>query len=117
MKLSAKANTVNEQSDSIVVSFSSEWHPLLLGKKFGAVLRKRIPRTVHPRLLYFHINAPVSAICGRAEIESIREISFSQATALSKELALTPSEIATYLAGQVSVGCYKVSKIEFARSP
>jgi predicted transcriptional regulator len=117
MNLSARANTVEEQSDSIVVSFSAEWYPLFLGRKFKAILRKRIPRTVHPRLLYFHINAPVSAICGRAKIESMREISFSQATALSNELALAPAEITTYLADQASVGCYKVSQLEFAQSP
>ncbi|MCL4785387.1 MAG: hypothetical protein KJ070_01135 [Verrucomicrobia bacterium] len=107
----AKATTPEEQSDGIVVSFAAEWHQPLLGKKFTAVIRKRVPKTVKSRWLYFHINAPVCAICGRAEICSIDDIDLKEAQLLSKELALQPAEITAYFGGDKTVGCYRLGHI------
>ncbi len=79
----AKASDVEEQSDGIVVSFGSEWYQPLCQRKFRAVIRKRIPKTLKPAWLYFHVNAPVSAICARAQIRAVRELKLDEANVLS----------------------------------
>jgi hypothetical protein len=114
-RISAKANSVEDQSDGIVVSFGAEWHqPLLLGK-FKAVIRKRVPKTVNPTWLYFHINAPVSAICARAEILAIRQLTPAQARAKANAIALGPAAVDANTAGDSRIGCYELGKITLAR--
>lgn len=103
------------QSDSIVVSFASTWQQPLVKGAFKAVIRKRIPKTLKPKWLYFHINSPVAAICGRAEIQSFCELTIAQAKAISTELALSPTEIDTYAGGSQFIGCYKLGRIELAQ--
>src|SRR4029077_7202705 len=102
--------------DGIVVSFGSEWHEALLKKRFKAVIRKRIPKTVQPRWLYFHINAPVSAACARAEICTIEDITRTQATSLRRDLALSEAEITAYLGSSSTIGCYKLGAIFLAKN-
>jgi hypothetical protein len=87
---------------------------LVLGK-FKAVIRKRVPKTVSPTWLYFHINAPVSAICARAEILAIRELTPAQARAKANDIALCPAAVDAYTAGDPRIGCYELGKITLAR--
>ena len=77
--LLAKATSVEEQSDSVVVSFGAEWHEPLLRERFTAVIRKRVPKSLDAKWLYFHVNAPISAIAARAEIRAIKEMPSQQA--------------------------------------
>ena len=113
--LPAKATTSDDQSDGIVVSFSSEWHQRLLDGKVRAVIRKRIPKTIEAKWLYFHVNSPVSAICGRARIQSVFEVSQSQACAISGDLMLTATDIANYFGTDKKVGCYKLMHTALAK--
>lgn len=109
----AKATTVDDQSDAIVVSFGAKWHQPLLESKFNAVIRKRIPKTFTPKWLYFHINSPVSALCARARIIAIRLLTPTQARAKSKDLALSAAAVDAYAGGD-SVGCYELDHITLA---
>ena len=61
-RVPAKAINTADQSDGIVVSFGADWHERLLEGRFTAVIRKRVPKTVTPKWLYFHINSPVKRI-------------------------------------------------------
>lgn len=115
--LVAKATNLEEQSDSVVVSFGAEWHEPLLARRFSSVIRKRVPKTLHPQWLYFHINAPISAISGRAAIIAIKEVTLPQAVKLTKELALPVADIEKYFAGDRSVGCYELGTIHFPMKP
>ena len=117
VRLPAKATSAENQSDAIVVSFASEWYTLLLNKKFRAVIRKRIPKTMKAKWLYFHVNAPISAICARAEIRSVRECTCSQAKALARHIALSPLEIAAYVGSDAKVGCYHLRLIDLLKRP
>ncbi len=115
--LSAKARTVAEQSDAIVVSFAAHWRKPLLQQSFNAVIRKRIPRTLLPKWLYFHINSPISAICARAQIESCQEISIEAACMVSGNLALSEDEVRAYADGSPTIGCYRLKTIARAAHP
>lgn len=108
----AKATTPAEQSDSIVVSFGAEWHQHLLSKAFSVVIRKRIPKNSSFDWLYFHINSPISAICGRAKIIKILTVTEKEAIALAKQIQLSPAEIKSYIGGDSNIGCYKLGAFE-----
>ncbi|MFN8703331.1 MAG: hypothetical protein ACK5X0_14570 [Rhodospirillales bacterium] len=108
----AKALDGADRSDSIIVSFDSEWHSKLHESNFSVIIRKRTPAIARPKFLYFHINAPVSKICGRAEIFSIRDIDGKRAVELSKEIGIHPSSILKYVGSNKSVGAYFIGKIE-----
>ena len=115
--IAAKADSVETTSNAIIVSFHADWHKPLLNKKFSAVIRKRIPRTSVPEWLYFHVNAPVSAICGRAKIKSFDEISVESVHKKAEALALTEVEISDYLSGSDTIGIYQLTDIQFATPP
>jgi predicted transcriptional regulator len=113
----AKATTPAEQSDSIVVSFGAEWHQHLLSKAFSVVIRKRIPKNSSFDWLYFHINSPISALCGRAKIAKIMSVTEKEAVALAKQIHLSPAEIKSYIGGDSNIGCYKLGAFEFGKEP
>lgn len=113
----AKATSLAEQSDSIVVSFGAEWHEHLLARKFSIVIRKRIPKHGSFRWLYFHINNPVSAICARAPIEKIFTATTQEAVALAKKIHLAPAEITAYIGAGSGIGSYQIGDIQMALKP
>src|SRR5262245_198416 len=92
----ATATDEDRRSEAIVVSFRSEWYNKLRRGTFSAIIRTCVPTRIEPRWLYFHINRPISAICGRAPIRSIRTISRELALALASELDLSASTIEEY---------------------
>lgn len=110
----AKATSVEDQSDGIVVSFGVEWYQPLRDQKFKAVIRKRTPKTLKPSWLYFHVNAPVSAICARAPILAIRELKAAEANKRAADLALSPADVVAYIGSDATVGCYELGGISFA---
>jgi len=115
--LPAKAITDAEQSNAIVVSFAATWHQHLLAEDFSLVIRKRVPKSRTFEWLYFHINSPVSAICGRAQIETIANLMTEQAIRRASKINLPPEEIKSYIAGDRHIGCYKLGAFQFGNKP
>lgn len=112
----AKAVSPDTRSDGIVVSFGSQCYESLRDKRFTSVIRKRVPRDSKPRWLYFHINAPKSSICARAEIlsvEGVGRVGRSKVLAMAQDLDLSEEQIRAYLGREGSVGCYKLGAIQF----
>jgi predicted transcriptional regulator len=107
----AKATTDAARSDAIVVSFDIKWYKRLRERTFSAVIRKRIPKTVSPRSMYFHINAPKSAVCGKASVTSVRIVGRSEVLSLTRELDMTEDMILAYLGPAQTVGCYSLGTI------
>jgi predicted transcriptional regulator len=116
-RIAAKAVRPEERSDSIVVSFGPDWLQPLQGRKFTAVIRKRVPKGARPKWIYFHINAPISALCGRAEIRSLDELAVGKVIKMGNELALSPAQIRSYTGTEPAVGCYRLGKIQFPQKP
>ena len=112
-RIIAKALDLESRSDAIVVSFGLEWYESLRSGRFTSVIRKRVPANIHPQWLYFHINAPKSAICARAEVHSVETISLAKAIQIARELDLSEKEIRKYFEGYESVGCYRLGQIYF----
>jgi predicted transcriptional regulator len=116
-RIPAKAMTREEQSDAIVVSFAAQWHRPLTKKTFTVVLRKRIPQVSQFRWLYFHLNSPLSAICGRALIKKTSAITKTEAVALRKAINLSALEIESYVGKDATIGCYELGRVEVLSQP
>lgn len=115
--ISAKATSSDEQSDSVVVSFESDWEQPLLSNAVSVVIRKRIPKNTSFKWLYFHINSPVSSICGRAKIQRIFSASTKEAVAIAKQIGLSPTQISTYIGAARCIGCYKLGTVQCGTGP
>ena len=115
--LTAKATSTTDQSDSVVVSFDAVWQQKLSSRVVSVVIRKRIPKTLRPHWLYFHLNAPIGAIGGRAEIRDASDMSLAKAKVLAKELALSTAEITSYFQGAKTIGCYHLGTIQLLTRP
>jgi predicted transcriptional regulator len=113
----AKATNAAEQSNAVVVSFAAEWHQHLLARDFSVVIRKRVPRSKAFKWLYFHINTPVCAICGRAPIENITDLTEEHAVALASAINLSPLKIKTYIGGERYVGSYSLGTFQLGCRP
>jgi hypothetical protein len=115
--IAAKAITLAEQSDAIVVSFAADWHKRLLANDFSAVIRKRVPKQRSFKWIYFHINTPVSGICGRAPIVRLFDATLKDAVALSDAIGMSPTEIESYVGRNDRIGCYVLGPVELAPTP
>jgi predicted transcriptional regulator len=114
--ITAKANEKSEMSDAIVVSFSSFWKVHIEEKRFSAIIRKRVPLKIQPKWIYFHVNAPVGEICGRALIKSVTQLSKGAAIKNGDRLMLSKKEILNYIGNDDTIGFYDISKIEIAKN-
>ena len=114
--ITAKANELSEMSDAIVVSFSSFWKTQIENNQFSAIIRKRVPLKIQPKWIYFHVNAPVGEICGRAFVNSLSNLSKNLAVQSSKKLCLSEKEILKYIGDMDSIGFYDISNIELVKN-
>ena len=113
----AKATTVDDQSDAIVVSFGVEWQKQIIAKDFSIVIRKRVPKAATFKWLYFHVNNPIGAICARAKIDKVFTATAKEALAFANCIHLSPADITAYLAGDNSIGCYQLGAFQFPLQP
>jgi predicted transcriptional regulator len=111
----ATAKTERERSDAIVVSFNPDWYEKIKKGTFSTIIRRLVPSTIEPRWLYFHINRPIKAICGRAPIRSTRRISRETALEFGSELDLSVSEIEEYIGDRKTIGIYEIGRIELSK--
>lgn len=110
----AKALTDDDRSDSVIVSFDSAWRQKVLDATFSAIIRKRVPVSLTPTWIYFHINAPFSEILARARINTVRMISKQDAVRLHKQLDLSADEVKAYVGDAPEIGAYSVAGFEIA---
>ena len=115
-RLEAKA-TGNELSSAIVVSFDARWLEPISNRRVRLVLRKRVPRSMSPDLMYIYINSPASILLARARIRSIFSISQNEALKRSDEFQLTAEEIKRYFHEATEVGAYALGSVEVAARP
>lgn len=116
IKSVAKAQGKEDQSEAIVVSFGHEWLKQIKEKKIELIIRKRAPIQIEPRLMYMHFNAPCSAICAKAKIDSLKKISVKDALGEAVKLGLREDEISKYFGDLEEMFCYRVSDIEFSKT-
>ena len=114
--ITAKANEISEMSNAIVVSFSSFWKTHIEEKRFSAIIRKRVPLKIQPKWIYFHVNAPVGEICGRALIKNVTQLSKGAALKYSDRLMLSKTDLLEYIGSDDSIGFYDIENIELAKN-
>ena len=107
----ARAKSVVDRSDGIVVSFDFGWYEAITQGQFSAIIRKKVPTSVKPKWLYLHVNTPKSSVCARAEIISIERVSRSRACEIQEVLHLSKKEIENYFCQSESVGCYYIGNL------
>lgn len=117
LKIKAKADSLEGRSNAIVVSFDFGWLAKLKRGSFSWVLRKRIPTSITPEYLYFHINSPLSALTARARIFEARPITRQEALAEKSKLDLKESEILDYFDKSDSMGVYLLGDIDLFSLP
>jgi hypothetical protein len=110
----ATAKNESERSDAIVVSFNHNWYEKIKKGSFSAIIRKRVPMSTEPKWLYFHVNSPISAICARAPIRSIRRVSRQSAQAHAGRLNMSELQVSDYIGTQDTVGLYEIGPVELA---
>jgi hypothetical protein len=113
-RIPAKASETGDRSDAIVVSFDAKWYEAIIARAFSLVIRKRIPTSYKPQWLYFHVNAPKSAICARARLTSVAYMPTKLVRTLASELSLHSAEIDEYCRSLEEVGVYRIVGIELA---
>lgn len=113
----AKALTLEQRSNAIIVSFDSKWLKPFRKSEFSVVIRKRAPRDRTFEWLYAHIKSPVGAICGRARINDIGTMKADEAVEISMNISLSKKEIMDYISGESSIGFYEIGKFEIAENP
>ena len=106
---------VTEQTaEAVVVSFHSSWQEKIRKSAFTTILRKRIPILARPKRIYFHVNSPIGAICARAEIREIKNISKIEALNLENSINLSAEKIQKYIGSANQIGAYFISHIDYA---
>ncbi len=114
-KPQAKALNAEEMSDAIVVSFEAKWQEKLDSQLIDIVIRKRVPKNKSFRWIYFHINSPVSSICGRARIVRIGNISSHDILEFSDRIGLNQKDIISYIDGEDKIGFYEINEFDKGR--
>lgn len=112
-----KAQTSDDASNAIVVSFDAKWGEILPAKAVTRVFRKRAPRNFVPTKIYVYINAPVSALIGRCEVSSLDWLPIKDALALSTDGAISQDDLRKYAGTYDTMAVYTVGAIEACRSP
>lgn len=113
----AKAQTTEERSGAIVVSFDARWAEPFRLRKVKRVLRKRVPQSTDADWLYVYVNSPASCLLARAKLAGIHDTVLAHALASSDAIGLSGREIETYFGRTESMGEYELATIEVAVTP
>ena len=109
----AKATDAHTSTSSIVVSFDSKWHKLLLDGKIRAFVRRRGPTKFVPEWVYAYINSPVSALVAKLPVTHFEWRRGFDAK-LCDDAALQPQEMRFYT-GDANYAAFRVGSPCFAR--
>ena len=112
-----KADTPDDRSQDILVSFSSRWNDLLRNGSINLVFRRRYPKTLGAKRMFIYVGSPYSEIIGFSIIKDIKPMTFTEGIRLLDKAQITKPELEMYFQGYSSVGGYRVSKITLFDSP
>ena len=85
-KVELRATSEDTRSESILVSFSAKWRRAIEAGTIRAVIRKRVPSSTNPAIMYLYVGSPEKAIVARASISRVVQIPVSEAICLNKDL-------------------------------
>lgn len=104
----------NDRSNAVILSFGAKWADPIKSCATTWVIRKRVPLVTKPEFVYFHVNAPVSAIIARGRVGTIERVSATFAAEHHQYLGMTKSDILSYVGNAPTIGLFKFESIEIA---
>jgi predicted transcriptional regulator len=104
----------DDRSNAIILSFGPKWADPIKRGAMTWVIRKRVPLVTKPEFVYFHVNAPVSAIIARGRVSTIERVSANFAAEHHQYLEMTKSDILSYVGSDPTIGLFKFDRIEIA---
>ena len=112
-----RADSLDERSGDILVSFDSKWRDRLKSRVIEYVLRRRYPKSFSPRRMYLYVGAPHSELIGFVHVNALRTISLNEGIRILANTGLTTRELESYFTGYEDLGCYAVSPATFFKQP
>lgn len=113
-KVELRATSEDTRSESILVSFSAKWRRAIEAGTIRAVIRKRVPSSTNPAIMYLYVGSPEKAIVARASISRVVQIPVSEAICLNKDLGIQSKEILAYCGNLQNIGYYHLNSLELA---
>lgn len=107
----------DDRSNAVILSFGEKWADPIKRRATTWVIRKRVPLVTKPEFVYFHVNAPVSAIIARGRVGTIERVSANFAAEHHQCLEMTKSDILAYVGNAPTIGLFKFDRIEIAPKP
>lgn len=104
----------DDRSNAVILSFGAKWADPIKRGAITWVIRKRVPLVTKPEFVYFHVNAPVSAIIARGKVGTIERVSATFAAEHHQYLEMTKDDILSYVGNSPTIGLFKFENIEIA---
>ncbi|MET1755524.1 hypothetical protein ABVV53_08635 [Novosphingobium sp. RD2P27] len=104
----------DDRSNAVILSFGAKWADPIKRGATTWVIRKRVPLVTKPEFVYFHVNAPVSAIIARGRVGTIERVSANFAAEHHQYLEMTKSDILSYVGDSPTIGLLKFESVEIA---
>jgi len=108
-----KAESPDDSSDSVVVSFASHWESKIVAGEVSLVFRRRFPKSFQAKRMYLYVGSPRSSLVGVAAIERTEDFSLEDALAECESAAISQVELEKYFKGYEKIGGYHLSDICF----
>jgi predicted transcriptional regulator len=117
LRESFRAQSNQDRSGDILISFSSRWGKILRRHNVKYIFRRKYPRSFVPRRGFIYVAAPFSQILGSFTVANIRPISFPESATIAGEGRISTSELRNYFEGYESIGCYTIELLNLFIEP
>lgn len=104
----------DDRSNAVILSFGAKWADPIKRGATTWVIRKRVPLVTKPEFVYFHVNAPVSAIIARGRVGTIERVPAAFAAEHHEDLDMTKSDVLSYVGNVPTIGLFRFDKIQVA---
>ena len=104
----------DDRSNAVILSFGAKWANPIKRGAITWVIRKRVPLVTKPEFVYFHVNAPVSAIIARGKVGTIERVSATFAAEHHQYLEMTKGDILSYVGNCPTIGLLRFESIDIA---
>ena len=106
-------NTESHPNGAIIVAINAKWKPIFETNQPSSIIRRRVPsRNVSS--LYFYFNTPISAICAKCTVLSVKPVSLQRAISAKNELMMTKVDIEQYFGNRSSLWVYNFTALLYS---
>jgi len=113
-QIPVRPTDADDRSNAIILSFGAKWAGPIKTGSLKWVIRKRVPLAMGPEFVYFHVNAPISAIIARGRVRKIEQVSPAFVVEHSQNLQMSKNDILSYAGDASTIGLFRFDQIELA---